>query len=280
MKAIRLLIIFAVVMLTYTALFALPQSPSGMDGDYADWKGGDGGAATCFIDEGGVDETNLNRTDITEYCLHIDPDETGGLYLLMAMDDTEPQNADVRIVIDVDGNQIPDYSVNDTLDSHPQQGLSTTGVSVSMCETSECTLNDLAMVCDNGGNPVCAGTVEGFNNNWPSQFISSDCDGADCETLDGFIEVFVPWQWLGGTPPDSYLFGLYLSAHSGGTEDTSNDNTGQGVACNESGCYTSGPTAVTLRSFDANSEAGLTIWPFFLMLLLSSIYLLRLNRPF
>jgi hypothetical protein len=277
MKVKRTLIIFVAVMLTYSVLFALPQSPSDMDGDYADWIGGVGGAATCFADEGGVDETNLNRTDITEYCLHIDPEETGGLYMLMAIDDTEPQNADVRIVIDVDGNQIPDYSVNDTLDSHPQQGLSTAGVAVHECENSECALNDLVMICDNGSSPVCTGTMEGFSNNWPSKFTSSSCDGMDCATLDGFIEIFVPWQWLGGTPPDSYLFGLYLSAHSGGTEDTSADNTGQGVACNESGCYTSGPTAVTLQSFNASSKEAMQVWHLFLLFLLGSIYLVGLR---
>ena len=101
--------------------------------------------------------------------------------------------------------------------------------------------------------------------------------------MDGFIEIFVPWQWLGGPPPpDSYLYGIYLSSHSGGTEDTSNSNTGQGVACNNSGCYTSGPTAVSLQSFHAVAESGLAIWPFLLTLLLSSVYLvgMRLKRPF
>lgn len=279
-KKIKILLIFLMVMLTNGVLFALPQSPGGMDGDFADWKGGTGGPAACFADDGGVDETNLNRADITEYCLHIDPDETGGLYLLMAIDDTEPKNdADVRIVVDTDGNQTPDYSVGN---SFGKNGLSIDGTSISSCSDAECTLNQLVLLCKNGGSNVCTGTTEGFNNNWPSQFTSSKCDGSNCATLDGFIEIFVPWQWLGGTPPGSYLYGVYLSSHSGGTEDSSSDNTGQGVACNESGCYTSGPTAVSLQSFYAVAEQGLALWLFLLTLLLSSVYLvgMRVKRPF
>ncbi|MBE2221289.1 MAG: hypothetical protein IAF02_07100 [Anaerolineae bacterium] len=273
-KKIKALFIFSIIMLTHSVLMALPQSPLDMNNNYADWKGGTGGAATCFVDEGGVDDSNLNRADITEYCLHIDSSETGGLYLLMAMDDTEPQNAEVRIVLDVDGNLTPDYSVSDTLSYHPRRGLSIDGGNVSRCGDSACTLNNLVLICDNGDDTVCTGMTEGFNNNWPSAFRSNKCDGVNCTTLDGFIEMFVPWQWLGGTPPDSYLFGLYLSAHSGGTEDTSADNTGQGIACNANGCYTSGPTAVTLQSFNAMSEKGMTIWPFLFIMLLSSGYVL------
>lgn len=271
MKTTRNLFIFIVVMLTHGVLFALPQTPLNMDNDYSDWKGGDGGSATCFTDESGVDEGKLNRADITEYCLHIDSNESGGLYLLMAIDDTAPKNsADIRIVIDIDGDQIPDYSINNTLNKN---GSSIVGVSIGECQDSECALNDLVLICTNDGDTVCTGTTEGFNQNWPSQFTSSQCDGTNCRTLDGFIEMFVPWTWLGGTPPSTYLFGFYLSSHSGGTEDISSDTTGQGIACNDSGCYVSEPTAVTLQSFFVASENGVALWPIILMLLLSSGYL-------
>ncbi len=253
-KTITLVLIFISIMLTFNSLSALPQAPLDMDNNYADWIEGAGGAATCFADEGGVDESNLSRVDITEYCLHIDPDTSGGLYLLMAMDDTEPKDADVRVVLDVDGNQKPDYAINDSLTSHPNDGLSVAGVSITDCEDGVCTLDHKDLICGGKSGVTCTNTAEGFNNNWPSKFTSSDCDGVDCATLDGFIEIFVPWEWLGGMPPDSYLFGLYLSSHSGGTEDTSSDTTGQGVSCNDSGCYISGPTAVTLQSFSVLSN--------------------------
>lgn len=259
-RIMRIITVFFAVMLTSGTLLALPQSPLNMDNDYSDWKGGTGGAATCFVDEGGVDESNLSRVDITEYCLHIDPDASGGLYLLMAMDDTEPKDADVRIVLDVDGNQTPDYAVNNSLTTKPQDGLSAAGVSITDCEDGVCTLDHKDLICGGKSGITCTNTAEGFNNNWPSQFTSSDCDGVNCATLDGFIEIYVPWQWLGGVPPESYLFGMYLSAHSGGTEDTSSDITGQGVSCNDSGCYTSGPTAVTLQSLSVLSNHEIDVW--------------------
>ncbi len=271
----KLFLIFFVLMFTNGALLALPQSPLDMDNDYTDWQGGTGGSATCFADEGGVDESNLNRVDITEYCLHIDPDPTGGLYLLMAMDDTEPNNAAVRIVLDVNGDQIPDYSVNNTMDSHPQNGLSISGVVVSECGDADCSLNTLIESCDNDGDTPCLGSAEGFGNDWPSPFTSSDCDGSTCETLDGFIETFLPWQWLGGTPPNTYLFGFYLSAHSGGTEDTSADVTGQGVSCDDQGCFTSGPTAVSLQSFSASAPNKGFVWLYLITLIFVSTVLFR-----
>lgn len=128
------------------------------------------------------------------------------------------------------------------------------GVSISACGDADCALNKLILICKNGADHPCTNTIEGFNNNWPSQFTSSSCDGEKCDTLDGFVELFVPWQWLGDAPPNTFLFAQYYSAHSVGVEDSSTNETGQGIACNDSGCYTSGPTAVTLQSFSVLSN--------------------------
>lgn len=275
-KPIKIIVILISVMLTTGALLALPQSPQDMDGDHTDWT--NDSTVACFLDAGGVNDSNLKRADITEYCLHIDSSQTGGLYLLMAVDDTEPKGADVRIVLDVNGDQTPDYSVENILDYTNNDGLFIHGVSVSQCGDATCSLNSLNVLCDNSGATLCSGTAEGYNNNWPSQFTSASnkCDGVDCVTDDGFIEMFVPWQWLGGSPPASYIFALYYSAHSNGTEDTSTDSSGQGIGCNSSGCYTSTPTAITLQSFSGFSDGGLNVWVggfFLLALVLSSGYL-------
>lgn len=277
-KYSTIMLIFVVIMSTYSTLFALPHLPANMDGNHADWTDATGGnPATCFPDKGGANDTNLRRADITEYCLHIDPDQSGGLYLLMAFDDTEPKGADARIIIDIDGDQTPEYSVGNTLD-FKHGVLSTAGISVSQCGDESCSLDKLKGLCANGGDSPCTGTTEGKSNDWPAAFTSAsnECDGVNCATQDGFIEMFVPWQWLGGSPPQTYLFGLYMSSHSNGTEDNSTDNTGQGVACNQSGCYTSRPTAVTLESVSAFSSGEGGVWfggVFLCLLFLTSIVL-------
>lgn len=271
-KTTKILLIFISTMLSVAALAALPETPLDMDGDHADWTGAI--PATCFADEGGVDDANLDKADVTEYCLHIDSELDGGLYLLMAIDDTQPNKADARIVIDMNGDLLPDYSVNNMLDYHPQNGLSTEGVSVNQCDNEDgaCDLNSLTSICGDR-NGACTGVSEGFGNDWPSEFTSSSCDGANCTTQDGFMEMFVPWEYLGGEPPESYLFGLYLSAHSGGTEDSSADITGYGLACDNSGCYPSSPSAVTLQSFSGVSVSGVELLfglPFLLLLFFGS----------
>jgi hypothetical protein len=276
-KTITLVLIFISTIFTFNSLSALPQAPLDMDNNYADWKGGTGGAATCFKDIDGVDDIPLRKADITEYCMHVDSAQSGGFYLLMAIDDTEPNKSDVRTVVDINGDRVPEYSVNNGLDYKKKDGLTTEGVSISACGDADCSLNKLILICKNGTANPCTNTTEGFNNNWPSQFTSSSCDGANCATLDGFIEIFVPWQWLGGTPPDSFLIGMYLSAHSGGTEDSSTNETGQGIACSDSGCFISGPTAVSLQSFsglsnyDSDTESGIA---FAFMMFLGGLSLL------
>lgn len=268
MKLEKVMIILFCVGCLFTGavstLFALPQGSSDIDGNTADWlSGSSGGAATCFPDDGVADDNSgPGRVDITEFCLHYD---ANNLYLLYAWDDTRPQGGDspAVVVLDMDGDAQSDYVIEQGIDSvNPGNQLVMTGLEIRSCTNTTCSTT--AVICsDPGSENDCDGAFSAVGDTWVDPFAGRAnpvCNGPNCATQDAFVEMSVPWALLGGTPPDGYLFGLYLSSHSAGTQDGSSDVSGNGIACNEDGCYQSTPSAVSLLSFSSGGQGVGLVW--------------------
>ena len=257
------------------ALFGLLAGPQvvvyaagvSIDGSFSDWTGKD-----TFTDRNGADDSNPKDTDVTEYRADAD---SGGIYLLMAWDDTSFNNAS-HVGVTVRSATNAYYRIYSMANSGTPPVAAST-LSIYSCANETC--NTQTLVCEDvSGTGACTGAGLASGTTWADPFATRttpSCNGTDCGTLDPAAEMYIPWSWLGGAPGNNEMFfmqyGSYASA--GGTNAKDSVAGTNGITCTLTGgvydCYPSDPTAVNLVSFSARSAPAVSGWPALLVALLA-----------
>lgn len=236
MLAMAVVLPFALVL----AFPALATSSPVIDGNYDDWID-----KPQAVDLGGADdETAPARSDITMASAFTD---RYGVYMLMAWDDSDfpggnestagatlhvPSGEYYRIygtAMDegtVPPNTIQVYSCTD----------STCGTQTPMCTSEPC-----AGVTAASSPPTLPDPFAGRAN--------PGCTGTNCGSVDTSVELFVPWDFVGGAPEEGlYTFFNFGSYPSGPGQGPKDDLGPIGVTCRfQAGtydCYVSDPSAV------------------------------------
>ncbi len=229
-----------------------------IDGNFTDWAGKD-----TFTDSGGADDANPADVDITEYRADAD---TSGIYLLMAWDDTSFNNASY-VAVKVRNYSGVYYQITAAANSGTPPVAAST-LSVYQCADSTCGTSTL--VCnDVSGTGPCTGAALASGATWTDPFThTGNCTGANCNTLDTAVEIFVPWALLGGAPTNNQMFFMQYFSYKNANMNKSEDNVAgaNGITCTLTGgvydCYPSDPTAIDLVSFSAEPNGSATgRWP-------------------
>jgi len=243
----------ALVLFLALLLGALPALANGItiDGNFSDWVG-----KASLVDPGGPDdETSPARADITEF--RADASSTG-LFLLKAWDDTKftgGEKTTAGITLRTATNEY--YRIYTTAEGDPGQ-VPLSSLKIKKCSDSTC--SNQTDICTGSG---CSGAQAGSGATWTDPFSNTQraqnpCDGTNCTIYDTAVELFIPWNLIGGAPGDGQFIFLQFGSYPSGPGQAPKDDTGpNGIACKNVGgsfqCYRSTPTAVTLRSFTASS---------------------------
>ena len=237
--------------------YALPTFAT-IDGNPSDWTN-PSAPATCAADPGGVDdEASPGRADITEFCVYLD---SGYLYLMMAWDDTRfQQDSTAGTRVDVTGDGLYDFIILAT----QTKGTSLAPeYSIGSCVAGVCNNADDVCSSTNTARPPCTGAAAARGMTWVDPFThtTDNCDGTNCTTQDGFVELAIPWALLGyAAPPNPQTFGNYGSYPSGPGQGIKDDTGANGLACRPDGtCYYSTPTAVELIELKASSQPQMIV---------------------
>ncbi|UCF38663.1 MAG: hypothetical protein JSU96_07460, partial [Acidobacteriota bacterium] len=198
-----------------------------IDGNSSEWL-----PLVSFTDVDGVDDESSPVTaDITEF--RVQPTSTA-LCVLMAWDDIFASGGTAsRAAVDVDltADGTSDYRVSVAASGNTDPG--------DLIEVLSCTGGCVAsttIVCADGGSPAddCTSATAAKGLDWTDPFTHvSGCNGTNCTTLDTFVEMCVPWSYLGGTSPaDGQVvflnFGSFPSGSGGAPKDSAGAN---GLAC-------------------------------------------------
>ena len=225
-----------------------------IDGNFADWTG-----KAALVDPGGADdETSPSRADIE---FRADSD-SGGLYLLMAWDNTSftgGQATTAGVTLRTANNSY--YRIYATAQGNPGS-VSLSGLEIKSCSDSTC--SSQTDVCNGSG---CSGAQAESGTSWADPFsgrASPNCSGTNCGTQDTAVELYIPWNLIGGAPGDDQSAYLQFGSYPSGPAQAPKDDTGpNGIACQNSGgtfqCYPSTPTVVLLQSFESSSSTMNTV---------------------
>lgn len=237
-----------------TVVWVVPVLAQGItiDGNFGDWA-----VKASLVDPGGADdETSPSRADITESRADSD---SGGIYLLKAWDDTSftgGQASTTGITLRTAGNAY--YRVYTTADGNPGS-VPLTSLNIKNCSDSTC--GSQTDICTGSG---CSGAQAGSGTSWTDPFsgrASPGCSGTNCGMQDTAVELYIPWNLIGGAPGDGQFIFLQFGSYPSGPAQAPKDNTGSnGIACRNTGgtfqCYLSTPTIVTLQTFAALSSTA------------------------
>lgn len=226
-----------------------------IDGTFTDWADKAG-----QVDPGGADdETAPARADITESRADAD---SGGLYLLKAWDDTSftgGQATTAGITLRTADNVY--YRIYTTAQGNPGS-VPLSSLIIDICTDSTC--QNQTEICRGSG---CSGAQAGSGASWTDPFsgrASPSCSGTNCGTQDTAVELYIPWNLIGGAPGDGQFVFLQYGSYPSGPAQAPKDDTGaNGTACLNNGgtfqCYLSTPTVVLLQSFEASSSTMDTV---------------------
>jgi hypothetical protein len=243
---IKIVVIIFAILVWVTPAFAASIT---IDGSFADWAG-----KAMLLDPGGVDdETSPLRADITEFRADSD---SGGLYLLMAWDNTSFNGGNATTA----GLTIRDaigayYRIYATASNDPPTVPLSTLI-VASCADSSCKKQT-----DLCAGSACTGALAGSGatlaDPWAGHPIGN-CSGINCNTLDTAVELYIPWTLVGGTPGDGQSVFIQFGSYPSGPAQAPKDDTGpNGITCKNVGgvfnCYSSTPTVVSLTGFQASS---------------------------
>jgi hypothetical protein len=228
-----------------------------IDGTFADWEG-----EPSLVDpQGADDETAPSRADITEFRASAD---SAGVYLLTAWDDTGFSGATAAGVT-VHTASDTYYRIYSTADGDPAS-VPLSSLDINSCTDSTCgTQED---VCTGTG---CTNAQAGSGTSWADPFAgrgSPDCSGASCGTLDTAVELYIPWDLIGGVPTEGQTVFLQFGSYPAGPAQAAKDSSGpNGIRCtNEGGTFQCSPyqrpSAVSLAAFFATvrRETILITW--------------------
>ncbi len=222
-----------------------------IDGNFGDWSG-----QASHVDPGGADDfTNPARSDITEHRAYAD---SGGLYLLMAWDDTAFKGGNtVRGAVTVSRATGNPYRVHATATGDPGN-VPLANLRISQCGDAACSSE--TDVCTGNG---CTGANIASATTWADPWAgrpSPDCQSAPlCGDYDLAAEMYIPWSLIGGVPGNGELVFLYYISFPSASANAPDDTTGpNGISCRNSGgtfnCYKSTPTRVTVSSVSVTSS--------------------------
>lgn len=231
-----------------TLIFVTPAFAQGtisIDGTFTDWVG-----HARYVDTGGADdETAPSRADITEFRAASD---SGGVYLLKAWDDTRFSAATVA-GITVRGADNNYYRIYSTANGNPGS-VPLSSLDINSCTDSTCgTQNDL---CTGTG---CTSALAGSGTTWADPFAgraTPGCFGTNCGTLDTAVELYIPWNLIGGAPANGDTIFLQFGSYPAGPAQAAKDSSGpNGIMClNNNGsfeCHPSTPTSIGLENFSS-----------------------------
>lgn len=222
-----------------------------IDGAFADWAG-----KAAVADSGGADDERApSRADINEFRADAD---SGGLYLLKTWDNTTftgGQETTAGITIQTAAGAY--YRVYTTAQAKSDPPVQLASLQIKSCTDATCAKqND---VCNGSG---CSDAQADSGTTWNDYFAdirkqAPDCSGNSCGKYDTAVEIYVPWNLVGGAPESGQAIFLYFGSYPSGPAQAPKDDAGEGIACqSDKGtwrCYPIHPTAVTFSSFSANS---------------------------
>lgn len=248
-----LILVVAIFPLTFTA--SVWAQGITIDGNFGDWAG-----KASHIDPGGADDfKHPARSDITEYRAYA---ESGGLYLLMAWDNTAFHGGNkVRVAVTISRTTGNPYRVHATGEGDPGS-VPLANLRVTQCDDAACSSE--TSVCT--GN-ACTGANIASNTTWTDPWAgraSPDCysgSSSSCGNYDLAAEMFIPWSLIGGMPGDGEFVFLSYNSYPSASGNAPDDTTGpNGIACRNTGgtfnCYESTPTRITLSSVSATLSAS------------------------
>lgn len=240
--------VIAILLAVLNASLPVLADGIAIDGSFTDWAG-----KASHTDPGGADDEDTpSRADITEFRA----DSNGnGLYLLKAWDDTAwqgNQTTGAGITLRTASNAY--YRIYTTAGGNPGSVL-LSSLSIKSCTDSTC--SSQSDVCSGSG---CSGAQVGSGTSWADPFsgrASPDCWGTNCGTQDTAVELYIPWNLIGGAPGDGQFIFLQFGSYPAGPAQAPKDDTGNnGLACRNTGgtfqCYRSNPNSVTLSLFTAS----------------------------
>lgn len=250
-KSLATLLLSLVILAAGASTVLASPGPATIDGNITDWSN-----TTCYADPGGGDDdSSPDRTDINRFCVYVD---NTYLYILMAWDDTLPNGGESPAAIRLDFNDDSSYDYI-ILDSINRSGstLVANRARVHTCIGGNCANG--SNVCNQAGSPTCSslGVLEAVSNNSSDPFSrpSADCDGTNCNNLDAFVEMAIPWPVFGRSgPPSPQTFGNYGSFPAGPAQAPKDSTGSNGISCTPTGnCFISAPTVVSLRSTEVTT---------------------------
>lgn len=225
-----------------------------IDGNFDDWIG-----KVSAIDSGGPDdERSPSRADISEFRADAD---SKGLYLLKAWDDTAfggGQETTSGITLQMPNKQY--YRIYTTAQSKSQPPVPLSSLSIQICLDATCAKQK--EICSGTG---CSNALAGSGTTWKDPFAdirkqAPDCSDKDCGMYDTAVELFIPWDLVGGVPTSGETVFLNFGSYPSGPAQAPKDDAVYGIACQNIQdvwkCFLSKPTAVTLASFHARTESN------------------------
>jgi len=229
-----------------------------IDGNFGDWAGSAG-----LSDPGGADdEKTPSRADITELRAESD---SSGLYLLKAWDDTSfTGGQETTAGVSVRGADNNVYRIYTTAQGNPGT------VPLSSLDMKSCTDETCASQTDICTDTGCTGAQAGSGATWTDPFASRptpDCTGTNCDTLDTAVELFIPWNLIGGVPVsgESTVFIQFGSYPSGPGQAPKDDFGDFGITCLDNGesfdCYPSTPSIVKLERLETSPSMVNSLQP-------------------
>jgi len=186
------------------------------------------------------------------------------LYLLKAWDDTNftgGQETTAGITVQTAGGAY--YRIYTTAQSELKPPVPLSSLVIMRCIDADCTKQ--SDVCK---GEKCRGALAGSATTWKDPFVDTrkqapDCsgtDGTDCGKYDTAVELYIPWELIGGAPGDKQTLFLNFGSYPSGPAQAPKDDAGRSIACqNKDGvfrCFPVNPTAVTLSSFTARAEGA------------------------
>lgn len=225
-----------------------------IDGNFDDWSD-----KVSAVDYGGPDdERSPSRADINEFRADADGK---GLYLLKTWDDTAfggGQETTAGITLQMPNKRY--YRLYTTAQSKSQPPVPLSSLSIQICSDATCAKQE--KICS---GTECSNALAGSGTTWKDPFAdirkqAPDCSGKECGMYDTAVELFIPWDLVGGVPAVGETIFLNFGSYPSGPAQAPKDDTVYGIACQNINdawkCFLSKPTAVTLASFHARTESN------------------------
>lgn len=225
-----------------------------IDGKFDDWSD-----KVSAIDAGGPDdERKPSHADINEFRADAN---SKGLYLLKTWNDTfftKEQEVTAGITLQTPNKEY--YRIYTTAQGE-QGSVPLSSLNIKVCTDPTC--KEQKDICT---GTECHDAQAGSGTTWIDPFVdirrrAPDCNGNGCGKYDTAVELFIPWELLGKVPSVGETVFLNFGSYPSGPAQAPKDDVVYGIACQNGGdawkCFLTKPTAVTLSSFRAHTDAAI-----------------------